>query len=184
MFIQNFLYFILSPLSLLPSQGTTENSLTTSSLQVFVHISEVPLSLLQAEQSQLSILLLGQIFQSPKHLHGASPGLAPLCPCLSCTREPSTGPRTPDVAQQCWTQAQDPLLSLVAAQCSVQPKKLLGLHATRAHWWLTFTLLSQPFLFCELLFCECCLFFSADYMDFINLRVTSYSWKFLSLVKH
>lgn len=74
MFKQNFLYFSLSPLSFLPSLCTTEKSLTTSSLHppfryLYTSLRSPEPPRLQAERSQLSILLLGQIFQSPTHPH-------------------------------------------------------------------------------------------------------------------
>ena len=38
------------------------------------------------------------MLQCLNHRHGPSAGLSPVCPCPSCTGEPSTGPSTPGVA--------------------------------------------------------------------------------------
>lgn len=77
-----------------------------------------------------------------------------------------------------------PSLNLLAAHCPVQPRSLVAFLVTRAHCWLIFMLFPESFLFSEFLLYERCLIFSTDYMNFMNLRVISYQWKFLSLVKH
>ena len=68
------------------------------SCQVFVHIDKMPLSLLQAEQSQLSQpFLTGEMLQSLNHLRG--PLLdSPLTQSLFRTEEPRTGHSTAGVA--------------------------------------------------------------------------------------
>lgn len=77
-----------------------------------------------------------------------------------------------------------PSLNLLAAHCPVQPRSLVAFLVTRAHCWLIFMLFPETFLLSEFLLYERCLIFSTDYMNFMNLRVISYQWKFLSLVKH
>ena len=68
------------------------------SLQEFIYIDEIPLSLLFSRLNSPSSLSLPshEMLKSLNHLCG--PLLDSLCPCLSCTGELITGPSTPAVA--------------------------------------------------------------------------------------
>lgn len=103
------------PLRLVLSLGTTEQSLSPSSLLppswAFVHTYEIPweLSLLQAQQSQISLcLLIYQVLQSIIYglllvlLKPVPDSLVP----ESLAVDP---PGTPDMSQNCWAEGKDHL---------------------------------------------------------------------------
>lgn len=74
----------------------------TSTHETFVNIDESPaeFSLLKVKQSQLSQPLTLSDAPIPETSLWAFSGFAPIHPCLSCTGDPKTGSRTPDVISQ------------------------------------------------------------------------------------
>ena len=98
--------------------------LLTPSPQVFIGIENIPsdLSLLQAEQSQLSQpFLVEEMLQSLHYLWWPLAGRFPVCRRLSCTEEPRTGHSAPGVSS-----------SVLSGGEGSQ----LAFFVTRAHDWL------------------------------------------------
>lgn len=65
-----------------------------SSHQIFLHIDQIPLRLLHAEQASLCLAKYSCSFSTSL----PTSGYAPVCPCLLCTREPRPGHSAPDVS--------------------------------------------------------------------------------------
>lgn len=122
--------FVLLPCSLILRRPCSVSF--TPSNQMFTYADEIPpeLSLLQTEHSQLSQpLLVYRILQALNHQLLA--GLAPVCPRLSCLREPRTE------LQICFIGAEYRgrinFLGLLAMLFLMQPKRLLTFFSARAH---------------------------------------------------
>lgn len=86
---------------------------SASSLHLFIHIGQVPLSLLSDAQTQLSQpFLLGHRLQSLKSSLWLFAGLPPVRPWSSCTKEPELDPVQQAQSHQCWVKRRNHLLQL------------------------------------------------------------------------
>lgn len=123
----NSLCFDLWPLSLY------------SSNQLFMHLEKLPLSLLFSWLSSLSYLSLSlpEKCSSPLIIFMPLCCTAPVCPCLSCAKDPRTEHSTPDMVSPGSGRGEgSPLSACWKCSALMQPKRLLAFFAARACCWL------------------------------------------------
>lgn len=113
-----------------------------TSLQVFIYIDKIPISLLSAKQSlTLSVFSHRTDSPVPSSSSWLFAGPSPVCPCLSCTKEPNTGHSTAGVDTPVLSRrGKDHLPETAGNTPSNAAQDPVSIFYSRAYWWFMFNL--------------------------------------------